>query len=65
MNSTKLGGFEYENSGNDVYILRNGICRFNGKWEKRGIGNLGNRQMANATDKKHRIRLKDYACAKN
>jgi len=45
VNSTKLGGFAYENSGNDVYVLQNGIYRFNGKWKKRGIGNLGNRQI--------------------
>jgi len=45
INYTKLGGFAYENSGNDVYILQNGIYRFNGKWKKRGIGNMGNRQI--------------------
>ena len=45
MNSTKLGEFAYENSGNNVYVLQNGIYRFNGKWKKRGIGNLGNRQI--------------------
>ena len=45
VNSAKLGGFGYENSGNDVYVLQNGIYRFNGKWKKRGIGNLGNRQI--------------------
>jgi len=28
-----------------VYVLQNGIYRFNGKWKKRGIGNLGNRQI--------------------
>ena len=45
MNSTNLGGFAYENSGSDVYVLQNGIYRFNGKWKKRGIGNLRNRQI--------------------
>ena len=45
VNFTDLGGFAYENSGNDVYVLQNGIYRFNGKWKKRGIGNLGNRQI--------------------
>jgi hypothetical protein len=25
-----------------VYVLQNGIYRFNGIWKKRGIGNLGN-----------------------
>jgi hypothetical protein len=28
-----------------VYVLQNGIYRFNKKWKKRGIGNLGNRQI--------------------
>ena len=45
IDSTKLGEFAYENSGNDVYVLQNGIYRFNGKWKKRGIGNLGNKQI--------------------
>ena len=45
LESTKLGDFAYENSGNDVYVLQNGIYRFNGKWKKRGIGNLGNNQI--------------------
>ena len=45
IDSTKLGEFSYDNSGDDVYILQNGIYRFNGKWKKRGIGNLGNKQI--------------------
>jgi len=45
VNSVKLGDFAYENSGDDVYVLQNGIYRFNEKWKKRGIGNLGNRQI--------------------
>jgi len=45
VNSVDLGNFAYENSGNDVYVLQNGIYRFNKKWKKRGIGNLGNRQI--------------------
>ncbi len=45
IDSTNLGDFAYENSGDDVYVLQNGIYRFNGKWKKRGIGNLGNRQI--------------------
>ena len=45
MNSAKLGGFEYENSGNDVYVLQNRIYRFNGIWKKRGIENLCNRKI--------------------
>lgn len=45
VNSTKLGDFSYDNSGDDVYVLQNGIYRFNGKWKKRGIGNLGKLQI--------------------
>ena len=45
VNSTELGGFALENSGSDVYVLQNGIYRFNGKWKKRGIGNLGSKQI--------------------
>ena len=45
IDSTKLGDFSYDNSGDDVYVLQNGIYRFNGKWKKRGIGNLGNAQI--------------------
>ena len=41
----KEGGFALENSADDVYVLQNGIYRFNGKWKKRGIGNLGNKQI--------------------
>ena len=33
----KEGGFALENSADDVYVLQNGIYRFNGKWKKRGI----------------------------
>jgi len=45
VNSSELGYFSLENSGDDVYVLQNGIYRFNGKWKKRGIGNLGNKQI--------------------
>ena len=45
LESTKLGDFAYENSGDNVYVLQNGIYRFNCKWKKRGIGNLGNSQI--------------------
>ena len=45
VNSTKLGGFALENSADDVFVLQNGIYRFNKMWKKRGIGNLGNKQI--------------------
>ena len=45
IDSEKLGDFKFENSGDDVYVLQNGIYRFNGKWKKRGrkIKNQANR----------------------
>lgn len=43
--SEKLGDFKFENSGDDVYVLQNGIYRFNKIWKKRGIGTLGNRSI--------------------
>ena len=45
VNSSKLGSFALEHSANDVYVLQNGIYRFNGLWKKRGIGNIGNKQI--------------------
>jgi len=45
LNSKRLGDFSLDKQGNDVYYLQNGIYRFNGKWKKRGIGNLGNKQI--------------------
>jgi len=45
VNSDEIGSFALENSGSDVYVLQNGIYRFNGYWKKRGIGNLGSKQI--------------------
>lgn len=45
VNSVKLGDFSYDNSGDDVYVLQNGIYRFNGKWKKSGFGKLGNNDI--------------------
>jgi len=45
IDSSKLGFFSLENSANDVYVLQNGIYRFNGNWKKRGIGNLGSKKI--------------------
>jgi len=41
IDSEKLGAFKFENSGDDVYVLQNGIYRFKGIWKKRGICKLG------------------------
>jgi hypothetical protein len=45
INSNHLGAFKFEKSGNDVYVLQNGIYRFNGKWKQRGLGKLGAREI--------------------
>lgn len=45
VDSVDLGGFKLEQSANDVYVLQNGIYRFNGKWKKRGIGKLGTKTI--------------------
>ena len=45
LESTKLDDFSYDNSRNDVYVLQNDIYRFNDKWKKRGIGNLGSKEI--------------------
>ena len=45
VDSDSLGGFKLEKSAKDVYILQNGIYRFNGMWKKRGIGKLGSRTI--------------------
>lgn len=45
VNSSKLGEFAYENSGDDVYVLQNGIYRFNGKWKQRGLGKLNGKEI--------------------
>lgn len=45
VDSTKLGDFSHEHSASDVYVLQNGIYRFNGDWKKRGIGNLGKKKI--------------------
>jgi len=40
LKSEKLGNFNFEKEGDDVYYLQNGIYRFNGKWKQRGFGKL-------------------------
>lgn len=45
VDSQKLGGFKLEKSANDVYVLQNGIYRFDKMWKKRGIGKLGSRTI--------------------
>jgi len=45
VDSEKLGGFKLEKSAHDVYVLQNGIYRFNDSWKKRGIGKLGNKTI--------------------
>jgi hypothetical protein len=45
IDSSKLGEFHLDKSGNDVYYLQNGLYRFNGKWKQRGLGNLGSKEI--------------------
>jgi len=45
VDSERLGDFKLEKSAKDVYVLQNGIYRFNGSWKKRGIGKLGSRTI--------------------
>ncbi|MCH7647037.1 MAG: DNA polymerase [Thaumarchaeota archaeon] len=45
VNSIKLGEFSLDNEADDVFILQNGIYRFNGKWKQRGLGKLGTRDI--------------------
>ena len=46
VDSDSLGGFKLEKSANDVYVLQNGIYRFDKMWKKRGIGKLGSKRSA-------------------
>jgi len=45
LNSKRLGDFSLDKQGNDVYYLQNGIYRFNESWKKRGLGNLGSKEI--------------------
>jgi len=45
INSLKLGEFSLDNEADDVFVLQNGIYRFNGKWKQRGLGKLGTRDI--------------------
>ncbi len=45
LQSNELGKFSLDKNGVDVYYLQNGIYRFNKTWKKRGIGNLGSREI--------------------
>jgi len=37
VNSTELGGWKFEKSANDTFVVQNGINRMNDQWKKRGI----------------------------
>ena len=45
IDSDTLGEFKLEKSADDVYVLQNGIYRFDRMWKKRGIGKLGSRTI--------------------
>ncbi len=45
LNSKRLGDFSLDKQAKDVYYLQNGIYRFNESWKKRGLGNLGSKEI--------------------
>ena len=45
LKSRKLGEFSFDKPGDDVYYLKNGIYRFNGKWKLRGVGKMGGKTI--------------------
>jgi len=45
IDSDKLGEFSFDDSANDVFVLQNGINRFNGKWKQRGLGKLQDKDI--------------------
>lgn len=45
IDSDKLGEFSLDDSANDVFVLQNGINRFNGKWKQRGLGKLQDKDI--------------------
>ena len=45
IDSTTLGEFSFDNEADDVFVLQNGINRFNGKWKQRGLGKLGSKEI--------------------
>jgi len=44
VDSDKLGGFSFDQCGEDVYYLQNGFYRFE-KWKLRGLGKLGKKEI--------------------
>lgn len=47
IDSTNLGEFSFDNEADDVFVLQNGINRFNDKWKQRGLGRLGSKVIEN------------------
>ena len=45
LQTKKLGEFSLDKKGTDVYYLQNGIYRFSKIWKKRGIGNIGSKEI--------------------
>lgn len=60
IDSDKLGEFSFDDSANDVFVLQNGINRFNGKWKQRGLGKLQDKDIEHleTITKKGRLYLK-------
>jgi len=57
IDSQNLGDFKFENSGDDVFQLQNGIGRMNGKWKLRGLGKLCKKEVEHVATKEKDGRL--------
>jgi hypothetical protein len=44
-NSSKLGGFSFDNDASCIFVFQNGFYRFNGRWKQRWLGKLGTREI--------------------
>jgi hypothetical protein len=60
LNSSQLGDFSLDKSGNDAYYLQNGIYQFDGKWKERGLGSLNGKTIehVDTIEKDGRLYLK-------
>ncbi len=45
LNSKKLGEFSFDDEADNVFVLQNGFCRFDGKWKQRGLGKLNGKEI--------------------
>jgi len=45
IDSDVLGDFSFDNVADDIFVLRNGFYRFNGKWKQRRLGKLNGKEI--------------------